>query len=111
MEYGLSDIELRKLRELFARFENIEEVILYGSRAKGNYKPFSDVDISLIGLRLTRSDLNQISLAIEDLLLPYQFDLSIFHKLKNPELIEHIRRVGISIFNRDYFRDQSKVVS
>lgn len=110
MEYGLSDIELRKLSELFARYEDIEEVILYGSRAKGNYKPFSDVDISLVGPRLTRSVLNQISLAIDDLLLPYQFDLSIFHKLTNPELKEHIQRVGISIFNRDYSRDQSKVV-
>lgn len=110
MEYGLSDIELRKLSELFARYEDIEEVILYGSRAKGNYKPFSDVDISLVGPRLTRSTLNQISLAIDDLLLPYQFDLSIFHKLTNLELKEHIQRVGISIFNRDYSRDQSKVV-
>lgn len=110
MEYGLSDIELRKLSELFAGYEDIEEVILYGSRAKGNYKPFSDVDISLVGSRLTRSALNQISLAIDDLLLPYQFDLSIFHKLTNPELKEHIQRVGISIFNRDYSRDQSKVV-
>lgn len=106
MEYGLSDIELRKLSELFARYEDIEEVILYGSRAKGNYKPFSDVDISLVGPCLTRSALNQISLAIDDLLLPYQFDLSIFHKLTNPELKEHIQRVGISIFNRDYSRGQ-----
>ncbi|MDD2951800.1 MAG: nucleotidyltransferase domain-containing protein [Parabacteroides sp.] len=107
----MSDIELRKLRELFARFEPIEEVILYGSRAKGNYKPFSDVDISLVGSCLTRSDLNQISLAIDDLLLPYQFDLSLFYELRNPELKEHIQRVGISIFNRDYSRERSRVVS
>lgn len=49
MKYGLSDIELNKLREFYARYEDIEEVILYGSRAKGNHKPFSDVDISLVG--------------------------------------------------------------
>ena len=84
MKYGLSDIELNKLREFYARYEDIEEVILYGSRAKGNHKPFSDVDIS-----------------IDDLLLPYQFDLSIFHKLTNMELVDHIRRVGISIFCKD----------
>ena len=36
----LSDIELNKLREFYARYEDIEEVILYGSRAKGNHKPF-----------------------------------------------------------------------
>lgn len=72
MEYGLSEIELEKLRGLFARNEDIEQVILYGSRAKGNYKSFSDVDITLVGETLTRSRLNQIALAIDDLLLPYQ---------------------------------------
>ena len=77
MKYGLSDIELNKLREFYARYEDIEEVILYGSR------------------------LNQIAFAIDDLLLPYQFDLSIFHKLTNMELVDHIRRVGISIFCKD----------
>ena len=50
---------------------------------------------------LTRSRLNQIAFAIDDLLLPYQFDLSIFHKLTNMELVDHIRRVGISIFCKD----------
>ena len=98
MKYGLSDIELNKLREFYARYEDI---ILYGSRAKGNHKPFSDVDISLVGANLTRSRLNQIAFAIDDLLLPYQFDLSIFHKLTNMELVDHIRRVGISIFCKD----------
>ena len=101
MKYGLSDIELNKFREFYARYEDIEEVILYGSRAKGNHKPFSDVDISLVGANLTRSRLNQIAFAIDDLLLPYQFDLSIFHKLTNMELVDHIRRVGISIFCKD----------
>ena len=93
MKYGLSDIELNKLREFYARYEDIEEVILYGSQAKGNHKPFSDVDISLVGANLTRSRLNQIAFVIDDLLLPYQFDLSIFHKLTNMELVDHIRRV------------------
>ena len=60
-----------------------------------------EMDISLVGANLTRSRLNQIAFAIDDLLLPYQFDLSIFHKLTNMELVDHIRRVGISIFCKD----------
>ena len=101
MKYGLSDIELKKLRQIYPRYQLIDHEILYGSRAKGNHKPFSDVDISLVGANLTRSRLNQIAFAIDDLLLPYQFDLSIFHKLTNMELVDHIRRVGISIFCKD----------
>ena len=100
MPYGLKDIELEKLSNVFAANERIERVVLYGSRAKGNYKPFSDVDITLDGAELTHTDLNRISLAIDDLLLPYQFDISIFHTLKNEALIDHIRCMGITIFEK-----------
>lgn len=100
MPYGLKEIELAKLNEVFAANERIERVVLYGSRAKGNYKPFSDVDITLEGAELTHTDLNRISLAIDDLLLPYQFDISIFHTLKNEALIDHIRRMGITIYEK-----------
>ena len=100
MPYGLKDIELEKICHLFAKNERIESVILYGSRAKGTYKPFSDVDITLVGSELTRSDLNHLLLSIDDLLLPYQFDISIFHTLKNPDLIDHIQRGGITTYNK-----------
>jgi type I restriction enzyme S subunit len=101
MPYGLKDIELEKLSKVFAANERIERVVLYGSRAKGNYKPFSDVDITMMGSELTHTDLNRISFAIDDLLLPYQFDISIFHTLKNEALIDHIHRVGIAIYERE----------
>lgn len=101
MNYGLTDTDLQKLTMLFARNRKIERVILYGSRAKGNYKPFSDIDITLIGEGLTRSDVNRLASDIDDLLLPYQFDISIFASLKNKELIEHIKRVGIGIYQNN----------
>ncbi|MBR4837573.1 MAG: nucleotidyltransferase domain-containing protein [Bacteroidales bacterium] len=98
MPYGLKDIELEKLNKIFAANERIERVMLYGSRAKGTYKPFSDVDITLMGDELTHTDLNNIHLAIDDLLLPYQFDISIFKSLSNNDLKEHIKRVGITLY-------------
>ena len=101
MNYGLTNSDLQKLTMLFARNRKIERVILYGSRAKGNYKPFSDIDITLIGEGLTRSDVNRLASDIDDLLLPYQFDISIFASLKNKELIEHIKRVGIGIYQNN----------
>lgn len=96
--YGIKDSEFELLQAVFRKHENIEKVVLYGSRAKGNYKPFSDVDITLFGEKLTRSDLNKIALDIDDLLLPYQFDISIFKSLKNKDLIDHILRVGIVVY-------------
>ena len=100
MNCGLTDIELSKLRDVFSQYTDIEKVVLYGSRAKGNYKPFSDVDITLIGDTLTHNRLNKLSLDIDDLLLPYEFDISIFHTLANNDLIEHIERVGVTIYQK-----------
>lgn len=98
--YGLTNSELRELHNLFAKYKEIDQVILYGSRAKGNYKPFSDVDITLVGHELTRTHLNNLTSDINDSLLPYNFDISILHQLKNPELLEHIQRRGISIYTK-----------
>ena len=64
MMYGMTDEELKLLCTLFARQKEIEQAILYGSRAKGTHKPFSDVDITLLGYGLTRSQLNRLSVAI-----------------------------------------------
>ena len=100
MPYGLKDNELEKLNSLFAANRKVEKVILYGSRAKGTYRPFSDVDITLVGATLTHDDLTRILLAADDLLLPYQFDISIHHTLKNQELLDHIARCGITIYSQ-----------
>ena len=108
MNCGLKEIEVSKLCNVFVQYADIERVVLYGSRAKGNNKPFADVDITLIGNTITRKRLNRLSMDIDDLLLPYQFDISIFHNLTNADLIEHIQRVGITIFqtNEKYTYNQ-----
>ncbi|MBO7366986.1 MAG: nucleotidyltransferase domain-containing protein [Paludibacteraceae bacterium] len=100
MKYGLKDEQWDKLSKTFAAYPKIKRVVLYGSRAKGNYKPYSDVDITLYGQELTSSDISKLSLAIDDLLLPYQFDISIFHTLQNPDLIDHINRIGVEVYKR-----------
>lgn len=100
MPYGLTEMELQKVLGVFARNSRIEKVILYGSRAKGCFKPFSDVDITLVGDELSRSDLNRVMEEMDDLLLPYRFDVSLWHKLKNEALMDHIRRVGIEIYRK-----------
>ncbi len=101
MPYGLTDIDILRLQKLFTNNSKIDKVILYGSRAKGTFKTFSDVDITLLGENLSRTDINQLSLAIDDLLLPYQFDISIFSTLKNEELIDHINRIGITLYQKN----------
>ena len=98
MKYGLKEEQWEMLRNVFAMNPRIEKVILYGSRAKGTYKPFSDVDITLVGEELSLNDLSDTINAICDLLLPYMFDVSFYQKLKIPELLDHISRISIVIY-------------
>jgi predicted nucleotidyltransferase len=75
-------------------FEEVEEAVLYGSRAKGNHKSGSDIDLTLKGVKLNLKVLNRISLELDDLYLPYTIDVCIYHQIDNPDLIDHIQRVG-----------------
>ncbi len=92
--FGLSEKTTQKLYSAFEKFPEIEKVIIYGSRAKGNYREGSDIDITLIGNDLTHTILLKLLYEIDELNTPYLYDVSIFSKLSNPEFIEHIHRVG-----------------
>ena len=98
MPYGLTEDTIHKTQTVFAAFAQVEQVILYGSRAKGNFKPGSDIDFTVKGKNLNLSLLNKISLQLDDLFLPYTFDLSIYEHIDNTELLEHINRVGIVFY-------------
>lgn len=99
--FGLSQEIRERINAVFKEYVDIDEVILYGSRAKGNFRPGSDIDLTLKGTDLNLEYLNKVGLALDDLLLPYIFDLSIFCRISNPQLCEHIERVGRSFYVRD----------
>jgi len=97
---GIKEEAIQKLNNVFASYPGIDRVILYGSRAKGNYKYGSDIDLVLIAPQFTLTDLNKIENRIDDLLLPWKIDLALFHQIENPDLLEHIKRVGIAFYKK-----------
>ena len=97
---GLSAATLEQICTTLARFPQVEKGVLYGSRAKGNFKPGSDIDLTLRGDGLTLSLLGDIDAALDDLLLPYEIDLSIYEQLDHAELVAHIDRVGRVIYQK-----------
>lgn len=99
-DIGITDKELQKITTLLAQLPKVERAVVYGSRAKGCNRRFSDIDLTLIGNALTQQDLCRIALQIDDLLLPYEFDLSLYSKLTNEALIAHINRVGKTIYTK-----------
>ncbi len=108
MNHGLSAQAVAGIREVFAGFPAIERVVLYGSRAKGNYKPGSDIDLTLHGAALTGALLGRIADALDDLLLPCRFDLSRYADLANESLRDHIARVGWVLYERGRVPDDQR---
>ena len=100
MNHGLTDGTVAQIHEVITRFPEVEKALLYGSRAKGNFKPGSDIDLTLVGTALTSKILGQIRGELEDGLLPYTFDVSIMAQITQTDLIDHIRRVGVVFYEK-----------
>jgi len=94
MNHGLPAATVAAIRGVLARFAAVEKAVLYGSRAKGTFKPGSDIDLTLQGKDLTTATLGAIADELDDLLLPYQIDVSIYHRIDHDGLRAHIKRVG-----------------
>ena len=99
-KFGLKLETIDSLNSIFAKYLQIERVILYGSRAKGSFKPGSDIDLTIKAPSFSVTELFMIEDEIDELLLPYKVDLSLLHQIENPDLLDHIQRVGIDFFKR-----------
>ena len=99
---GLSIETITHIQHVLTHHPAIERAILYGSRAKGNYKPASDIDLTLYAEKLTYAELIQIENELDDLLLPYTIDLSWYQQLDNSQLIDHINRCGVVFYCAAY---------
>jgi predicted nucleotidyltransferase len=97
---GLSDATLATVQAILASCPAVETALLYGSRAKGNFSPGSDIDLTLVGAALTQDMLSDLVGQFEESNLPYQVDLSILRDIDNPSLREHIERVGKVLYQR-----------
>ncbi len=97
---GLTKEEITSIRAVFSKYQQVEVVLIYGSRAMGNFKPASDIDLTLIGKDIDLSLQTEIEFELDDLMLPYKFDISIYDKITNPEFLDHINRVGKEIYKR-----------
>ena len=100
MRFGLPEHTIEQINGVFARHGLVHKAILYGSRAKGNFKPGSDIDLTLLGEGLTPREVDAIGSELDDLLLPYDIDLNVFHLLDHVALREHIERVGVVFYQR-----------
>ena len=100
MRFGLEKKDLASIRKVFGRFPAVETVIIFGSRAMGNFKKGSDVDLALMG-NVDPSTLNQVKFILnEDEPLPYFFDVITYNEIDHKELKDHIDQVGKLIYKK-----------
>lgn len=92
--YGLPENAVEKILSVLVDYPAIQKIIIFGSRAKGNYRKNSDIDICLQAPTLDFSQQLEIETRLDDLLLPWKVDLILKNHIENQALLEHIERVG-----------------
>jgi len=102
MPFGLTDKDIELIRSAIETVAEIEEVIVFGSRAMGNYKNGSDVDLAIKGSEISLRTVSGLSAKLNDELpLPYQFDVVDYSTINTPALTEHIDTFGRVLFQRE----------
>ena len=96
---GLTADILLSITETFKKIPRILGAAIFGSRAKGTHKPYSDVDIVLYG-DLSFTDVESIIADLDELPLVYKFDVVAYSLIDNSSFRQHIERVGVSIYEK-----------
>ena len=107
MNTGLSETQLEQMRSVFREQPALERVVLFGSRAKGNHRPGSDVDLCLVGETLGHREFVRIAAGLEALDFPVRIDTVLFHQISHPNLLDHIARVGLPVYEASLPRSAS----
>lgn len=99
MKYGLQPEHLNSIIDMLRQCTGVEGAVLFGSRARGNYRPGSDIDICLYGPSLGATDLARLAGSLEETTIPQVVDLLLFHLIKDPDLIARIEAEGIGLLD------------
>jgi predicted nucleotidyltransferase len=108
MNFGLQTQDMNFILSALRHLPEIERAAIFGSRAKGNFKPGSDVDIAIWGEKVNFDTISRLHAHLEDESpMPYFFDVVDYTHLTHQSLKDHIDRVGIIIYERDYLKPTS----
>lgn len=104
--FGLKESDISILNQVLASYPVVTEAYIFGSRAKGNYKNGSDVDVAIKGNNISQTQILDIATYLnEETLMPYRFDILDYHSITNKELSEHIDRAGILLYKNNHLEE------
>mgnify|MGYP002626436547 CR=1 FL=1 len=98
--FGLSERSYKELLDILSSIPEIEETIIYGSRARGDYWAASDIDLSLKGSKLTQHHLTKLNQKLYESHIPLFFDTHIYANIKNLRFKQNIDRDGKTLYQR-----------
>ena len=88
------------IKSILSRFEEIQKVVLFGSRSLGTFHQGSDIDLALVEGHIDELMLAKLNTLFSESSLPYKVDFVDYSRLEHPELKEHIDRVGKVLYER-----------
>jgi len=100
MQFGLKDKQLEIVKNIFANYTEISEVVIYGSRVKGTHNERSDIDLVIKNSNVDRKIINKIRMDFDESNLPYLIDLKNYYTIKNTNLLEHIDIDGQVVYKK-----------
>ncbi len=100
--FGLQHEDITAIIAVLAQYPSVQTALIFGSRAKGNYKQGSDVDIALKGAEMSDQTAAAVAYQLnEETIMPYRFDVLNYHTIVNPDLRAHIDRVGQQLYTTE----------
>lgn len=98
MKFGLKQTDITYIIKAISLFPEITKVVIFGSRAMGNYKSSSDIDICLKGVNVSLDTMSSLQGELQDKgPLPYQVDIIHYETIESQDLIQHIDEFGVSL--------------
>ncbi len=100
--FGLRDSDISDIIQVLEKFPEVESARIFGSRAKGNYRNGSDVDLAVFGNNISFERIIHISSVLnEETVMPYYFDVLDYYSIENADLVRHIDRIGKIIYSKE----------
>jgi proline iminopeptidase len=100
LSFGLSERIREDLQRVFARYPEVQRVLIFGSRAKGCEQPGSDIDLAVVAPALSEAEFARVWAAIDALPLIFKVDLLHWDRLHDDRLKQKIQAEGRVFFVR-----------
>lgn len=97
---GISSNLLNEIIRIISKYKNVEKAVIFGSRARGNFKKISDIDICIFGDDMTHKEMNLMEFEIKEIDTPLDFDVINFKSISKDELKKNILNDGVEIYVR-----------